>query len=236
MAMANTLRRDPYWFDRVLENITATFDLENPDHVIGARVVVTGTDVAVYVVIPDTVVRFKARQRRADSYDRTTSLINVVEALAADDLDQMGPVCPDEIDPELAQLDLPPTHGWCTHPPWPGEMIDAAMNEMVRLIMRTLDDVNRLADGLDEHAHGDAIDGAFDDRFGIALQAPASYIRGDRGLLLVPARLVFSAQILGLPTRAWQSWDHGRWQMLSVEGIDLCIATTRPTWIVERAS
>jgi hypothetical protein len=43
--MSNRLRRDPYWFDCVLEHITATLDPEDPYHLAGARVVVTGTDV-----------------------------------------------------------------------------------------------------------------------------------------------------------------------------------------------
>ena len=30
--MANTLRRDPYWFDRILEEITYKFDPEDPRH------------------------------------------------------------------------------------------------------------------------------------------------------------------------------------------------------------
>ena len=105
--MSNTLRRDPYWFNRILEDITATLDPEDPYHLVGAHVVVTGTDVAVYVTIPDTLVRFNARQRRPAHYDRTTTVINVVEGLAVDDLDQLSPDPPGDIDRELAEFGTP---------------------------------------------------------------------------------------------------------------------------------
>ena len=36
--MANTLRRDPYWFDRILEEITYKFDPEDPRHPAGLAV------------------------------------------------------------------------------------------------------------------------------------------------------------------------------------------------------
>ena len=157
------LRRDPYWFDRILEDITATLDPEYPYHLAGARVVVTGTDVAVYVTIPDTVVRFNARQRRPAHYDRTTTVINVVEALAVDDLDQLSPDPPGDIDRELAELDLPPIAGWRVHPEWPEEMIDAAIGKTCQLVAGVLHDVDVAASGLEYSSHRDAIDGATND-------------------------------------------------------------------------
>ena len=232
--MSNRLRRDPYWFDRILEDITATLDPEYPYHLAGARVVVTGTDVAVYVTIPDTVVRFNARQRRPAHYDRTTTVINVVEALAVDDLDQLSPDPPGDIDRELAELDLPPIAGWRVHPEWPEEMVDAAIGETCQLVAGVLHDVDVTANGLEYSSHRDAIDGATNDVLDNALQAPAAFIGVDNGRLLVPARLVFSARLLGLPETGWHTRDRGPWQALTVEGIDLCIATTEATWVVER--
>ncbi len=234
--MANTLRRDPYWFDRILEEITYKFDLEDPHHPVGARVVAAGHDVAVHVVIPDTVVRLNARQRRPAWYDRTTTVINVVEALAVDDLDELLPDHPDELDEELVNLELPPMDGWRTHAQWPAENITAAFAETRCLLAATRDHVDAAADGLDYDTNRAAIDGAITDALHRVLQAPAAYVRVDCGLLLVPARLVFSAQYLGLPASGWHSRDQGSWQALSVEGIDLCIATSNPTWVIDCAS
>jgi hypothetical protein len=234
--MSNRLRRDPYWFDRILEHITATLDPEYPYHLAGARVVVTGTDVAVYVTIPDTLVRFNARQRWPAHYDRTTTVINVVEALADDDLDQLKPDPPGDIDRELAELDLPPIVGWRVHPEWPEEMIDDAIGGTCRIVADTLHDVDAVANGLDYSSHRDAIDGATNDVLHGALQRPVAFVGVDDGRLLVPARLVFSARLLGLPETGWQTRDRGPWQALTVQGIDLYIATSEPAWVVERTA
>jgi hypothetical protein len=83
--MGNRVSRSRCWFDRVLKHITAVFDSQHSG-IVGARIVATGIDVAVYVTIPDTVVRLKARQRRPSSCDRTTSVIHLLDALAVDDL------------------------------------------------------------------------------------------------------------------------------------------------------
>jgi hypothetical protein len=180
--MANTLHRDPYWFDRILEEITYKFDPEDPRHPAGARVVSAGHDVAVHVEIPDTLVRLNARQRRPAWYDRTTTVINVVEALAVDDLDELRPDHPDEIDQGLANLELPPTDGWCTHAQWPAKNIRAAIDETRDLLAATLDHVDAAADGLDYGTNRAAIDGAINDALHGVLQGPAAYVRVDSRL------------------------------------------------------
>ena len=55
-------------------------------------------------------------------------MINVVEALAVDDIDEMRPDHPDEIDHELANLELPPIDGWRTHVQWPAKNVAAAID------------------------------------------------------------------------------------------------------------
>jgi hypothetical protein len=190
----------------------------------------------VYVTIPDTLVRFNARQRRPAHYDRTTTVINVVEALAGDDLDHLKPDPPDDIDPELAALELPPIEGWRVHPEWPKEMIDAAIDEMRVPVANAIHDVDAVANGLDYNSHRDAIDGATNDLLHSGLEAPVAFIGVNDGRLLVPARLVFSARFLGLPDQGWQSRDCGPWQALTVQGIDLFVATSAPSWVVERTA
>jgi hypothetical protein len=207
--LANTLRRDPYWFDRILEEITYKFDPEDPRRPAGARIVAVGHDMWVHVVIPDTLVRLHARQRHPAWYDRTTTVINVVEALAVDDLNELRPDHSDEIDHELANLELPPIDGWRTHAPWPATNVAAASDETRDLLAAALDHVDSAADGLDYGTNRAAIDGAVTDALRGVLQAPAAYVRADCGLLLVPARLVFSAEYLVLPASGWQSNDRG---------------------------
>ena len=56
-------------------------------------------------------------------------MINVVDALAVDDIDEMRPDHPDEIDHEARDLELPPIDGWRTHAEWPAKNVAAAIDE-----------------------------------------------------------------------------------------------------------
>ena len=227
------LRRDPYWFDRILEDITATLDPEYPYHLAGARVVVTGTDVAVYVTIPDTVVRFNARQRRPAHYDRTTTVINVVEALAVDDLDQLSPDPPGDIDRELAELDLPPIAGWRVHPEWPQEMIDDAIGKTCR--WSPASSTTSMSRPMDSST-------AVTETPSTAPPTTCSTTRCKRPLRSSASTMdgcwcqpgsCSAPDFSDFPKRVAHARP-GPWQALTVEGIDLCIATTEPTWVVER--
>lgn len=230
----NAVFRNRCRLDRVLEQIVAVFDSRHCG-IVGARVVTDGTEVAVYVMIPDAVVRFRARQRRAAAYDRMTSVLNLIDALAVDDLDRLEPLPGEFVCRELAEMALPPFTGWRTQLEWPSELIDAAIADTWRLVGDVVGDVEALADGCDDPRREEAIGVLVDEVLHVALQKPAADFGVEDGRLVVPARLVFSAGLLDLPARGWRSTDLGCWQVLTVAGIELCVATTEPTWIVERA-
>jgi hypothetical protein len=208
------------------------FELDQPGRLFGARVVASGFDVALHVTIPGTVVRFRARQQQPADYDRTTSLKSVIAALATDDLDELKPDPPEIVDGELAAIDLPPITGWRVHRVWPDQMISLAIAETCRLIGVAVGDFEAAAGGFDPRAHRYAVERSSNDLLHTVLQAPVMLSTITDRTLVVPGRVVFSALILGLPTRGWRSRDLGRWQALSIENVDVLVATTEPSWVV----